>query len=261
MVQNLIKSVSNQKKKSLIDYKQFLKDLDDSYASTRPKEKFQTKKSFSPSTVGYNHGTCPRFWWLAFNGNTWKEEVSGKAVANMENGTYAHDRLEKFISKTKFFKESEREILCSDPPIRGFADLILEDDGVEVVGEIKTIKEQYYMNKEITKTPNDSHLLQILIYMKVLKVKEGFLMYENKNTQDILILPVHMSQQYKTYMKYVFDWMKEVWKAFQLNTIPKNPFRKNSRICSKCPLYDACRDAYEGTVEIKPLEVSVEKVC
>jgi CRISPR/Cas system-associated exonuclease Cas4 (RecB family) len=260
MVENFIKSIANQKKKTLVDYKKFLSDVDAAYAETRPSEKFQVKKTFSPSTLGYNHGTCARFWWLAFTGGVWKEEVSGKAIANMENGTYAHSRLEKFISKTEFFKESEREILSIDPPIRGFADLILEQDGAEVVGEIKTIKEQYYLDKEMTRTPNDSHLLQILIYMKVLKAKEGFLMYENKNTQDLMVIPVHMSKQMKDYMAYVWEWLRETNKAFQLGTIPKNVFRKNAKICGKCPLKDMCREAAEGTIEIKPLEVSIEKM-
>lgn len=248
------------KKKTFIDYKDFIKQIEKAYLSTRKNEEYKKKKTFSPSLLGYSHGTCPRFWYLAFNGAVWKEENTAKGIANMENGSQAHERLQAMIEKTVYHKTTEKEIISEDPPIKGFADVVLQKENDEVVGEIKTIKEQYYINKEITLTPADNHLLQILIYMKVLKAKEGFVLYENKNTQDILILPVHMTKEHKQYLNYVWGWLKEVYKSYSLNTIPKIPFRKNSKICNKCPLYETCRSEDEGFIDIKALEVSVEKV-
>ena len=74
--------------------------IDDAYnARRRPKRDMQ-KKTFSPSTIGYGHGNCPRYWFIAFSGEEFDEKFDATAIANMLNGTYAHERLQKIIAES-----------------------------------------------------------------------------------------------------------------------------------------------------------------
>ncbi len=111
--------------------------LDESYRNTKRADGEMTKKSFSPSSLGYGHGTCPRYWYMAFSGAMFIDDNDAVAVANMAQGTQAHERLQKLISTMPEFRNEEEEIVNEYPPIRGFIDLIMEYDSETVIGEIK----------------------------------------------------------------------------------------------------------------------------
>jgi hypothetical protein len=71
----------------------FAQLLDESYRNTKRADGEMTKKSFSPSSLGYGHGTCPRYWYMAFSGAMFIDDNDAVAVANMAQGTQAHERL------------------------------------------------------------------------------------------------------------------------------------------------------------------------
>ncbi len=131
--------VSNLKFKKVtgeFDPSDFAKMLDDAYLATKRGDQIMTKTSFSPSTIGYGHGKCPRYWYLAFSGVGFIDENDSVAVANMAQGTQAHERLQKLIESTGVLKKVEKEIINEYPPIRGFIDLVLDWKGTEVIGEM-----------------------------------------------------------------------------------------------------------------------------
>lgn len=245
------------KKQDGFDYNLFAQMISDAYESTKRDGAGTQKKTFSPSTIGYGHGNCPRYWFIAFNGADFEDNNDATAIANMLNGTYAHTRLESIIEKTGVLKEKEREILSEDPPIRGFADLVLDWDGKEVIGEIKTTKEEQYLLKQTSMKPSGNHLIQILSYMKVEGAEQGFLLYENKNTQEIVIIPVNMTESNRQLIDGVFDWMREVYKAYTDNTLPMRAFTKTQWACKGCPVKTKCwkeMKAEDGEIFIAPLE-------
>jgi hypothetical protein len=69
MSKNIVKSLKF-KKVDGFDYGEFSKLIDDAYNARRRGKKNTQKKTFSPSTVGYGHGNCPRYWFIAFNGRS-----------------------------------------------------------------------------------------------------------------------------------------------------------------------------------------------
>jgi CRISPR/Cas system-associated exonuclease Cas4 (RecB family) len=244
------------KKNENFDYSEFAKLLEDSYLSMRKDGKNTKKKTFSPSTVGYGHGNCPRYWFIAFNGANFEEQFDAGAIANMMNGTYAHDRLEKIIENTGLLKEKEREILSDDPPIRGFADVVLDWNGAEIVGEIKTTKEEQFALRQSSMKPSSNHLLQILTYMKVTGATEGFLLYENKNTQEVCVIPVSMNERNSSIIDDVFDWMRLVYSAYKNDTVPTRSFTKSTWACKGCPVKKTCwKEMSDGEIDIKELVV------
>jgi CRISPR/Cas system-associated exonuclease Cas4 (RecB family) len=254
MSRELVKNLKYKKTQGF-DPIELGKLLDAAYLDGKNKNKFMKKVSFSPSTVGYGHGTCSRYWYIAFDGTEFSDTFDSIAVANMSNGTAAHDRLQKIFEKTGKLKTTETEVKKEYPPIKGYADVLLNWDGKDIVGEIKTTSQESFLIKQNSMKPSAYHLLQILIYMDVLDTDEGFLLYENKNNQEILIMPIKMTKDNREYLDGVYEWMKEVYSSWEQKELPERPFRKNNKICTNCPVNKTCFSMEEGVKSIPVLKV------
>lgn len=255
MGREIVNNLKFKKNNGNFDPSSFAKMLDDAYLATKRGDQIITKTSFSPSTLGYGHGNCPRYWYLAFSGVSFIDENDSIAVANMAQGTQAHERLQKLINSTGTLKQEEREITNEYPPIRGFIDLVLEWNGKEVIGEIKTAKQEVWDTRQATMKPSANHLLQLLTYMKLTNAEEGFFLYENKNTQEILIIPVQMNERNTKIIEDTFLWLREVWDNFKDGDLPMRPFTKSTNVCKYCPIKKDCWSGQMGTVQIEPYEV------
>jgi CRISPR/Cas system-associated exonuclease Cas4 (RecB family) len=101
------------------------------------------------------------------------------------------------------------------------------------------------------------HLLQILIYMRITGCQYGFLLYENKNTQEFLIIPVEMSEENAAILDRSLDWLRTVRKAWEDQTLPTRPFTRRSIPCKGCPVAASCwaEDAPVGVVDIPAMGV------
>jgi CRISPR/Cas system-associated exonuclease Cas4 (RecB family) len=106
--------------------------------------------------------------------------------------------------------------------------------------------------------PKAGHLIQLLIYMKILGKKKGVLIYENKNNHELLILPVEVDDNYREWIDNAFQWMREVRKAWLDRTLPTKNYRANSKICKTCPIKAACDEAGTGVIKIKSMEGLIE---
>jgi len=241
------------------DPEKFADMLDEAYLNTKRADGEMTKKSFSPSSLGYGHGNCPRYWYMAFSGVVFIDDNDSVAVANMAQGTQAHERLQKLIKTMPEFVSEEEEIINEYPPIRGFIDLIMNYDGETVIGEIKTAKQEVWDTRQSEMKPSANHMLQILTYMKLKNAKEGFFLYENKNTQEILLIPVSMNDKNKQIIEETFMWLQEVWDNFKDGGLPMKPAgaSKTKMPCTYCPIKKACwaKDADPGTVQIELYQV------
>jgi CRISPR/Cas system-associated exonuclease Cas4 (RecB family) len=240
------------------DPEKFASLLDELYLKRKRADGEMTKKSFSPSSLGYGHGNCPRYWYMAFSGAMFIDDNDSVAVANMAQGTQAHERLQNLIKTMPEFRSEEEEILNDYPPVKGFADLVMEYDKEMVIGEIKTAKQEVWdaRQSEMKSTPN--HLLQLLTYMKIKKAKEGFFLYENKNTQEIIVIPISMNEKNTKIIEDTFSWMCEVWDNFKDGDLPMRPpgVSKTKLPCTYCPVKKECYAGLTGTVQIEMLDIS-----
>jgi CRISPR/Cas system-associated exonuclease Cas4 (RecB family) len=250
------KTVPIFRRKSNFDPNELTEILRVGYMSLGRGSNFKTKTSFSPSVIGGYYGTCPRYWFLAFKGAMFDEQANITGLLAMSNGVSVHDRIQSVLSTTGLDVQVEVEVTNDDPPIRGFADLVVDWNGVPVVGEIKTAKHEVYTHRASSGKPLASHLLQVLIYMRILNTKEGFLYYESKNTHDFVILPVIMTEAKSAAIDKVFEWMKVVHYAYEEDTIPKRVFNKSDAACKYCPLAAKCwKEDPEPFIEIPALSV------
>jgi CRISPR/Cas system-associated exonuclease Cas4 (RecB family) len=252
MAKNFLKQVLDKQPTGPIDTKALISKIEEGYTVNRTTE-FKKKKSFSPSSLVYGNGACPRYWFLAFEGAEFEDDADAYASANMQSGIDAHARIQKAITDAGIMVEEEKKVMISDPPIFGFADGILQWGETQPVLEIKTMREESYSYRKHAKPPN-YHLMQLLIYMKILGRKLGVLLYENKNSHELHAIPVEADEESLAWVEHAFDWMRKVRAKWESGEIPKKPYRSNSKVCKTCPLQKACAAAPTGEEKIEPLE-------
>jgi hypothetical protein len=130
---------------------------------------------------------------------------------------------------------------------------MLNWQGEPLLGEIKTMMNEGFEYRKAHMKPKTGHLIQLLIYMKILKKAKAVLIYENKNNHELLLLPVEVNDHYRRWVDQAFDWMRTVRKAWVDRTLPKKNYRSNSKICN-CPIQKACASAEVGELKINSLE-------
>lgn len=239
---------------SFVDKEALIEKIRSGYTINRV-DKFTKKNSFAPSTIAFSHGECPRYWYLAFEGGVFEDNADAYGGANMTAGTKSHERIQEAMGNVPdFLVDSEFKITNNDPPIFGFGDVILNWGGEELLGEIKTMPSEGFEYRKAAGKAKTGHLIQLLIYMKILKKARAVLIYENKNNHDLLIIPVEINDYYKKWVNAAFDWMKDVRQAWETKTLPTKNYRSNSKICKTCPLTKVCADAGVGEIKIKSLE-------
>ena len=79
---------------SFLDKDALIQKINSGYTINRV-DKFQTKKTFAPSTIAYSHGECPRYWYLAFEGANFTDNADAYGGANMTAGTKSHERIQE----------------------------------------------------------------------------------------------------------------------------------------------------------------------
>jgi len=255
MSKNFLNELMQQNKQIASDSSMdaLIEKINSGYVANRG-PRHQQKKTFAPSTIAYGHGECPRYWYLAFEGGEFEDYADPFAGANMTNGTKSHERIQKAIEDSGILIDSEFKITNEDPPIFGFGDVMLNWEGEELLGEIKTAMAEGFEYRKKTRKPKTGHLIQLLIYMKILKKAKAVLIYENKNNHELLAIPVTVNDYYRKWIDQAFDWMREVRKSWEDKVLPKKNYRSNSKICKTCPLAKVCATAGDGDIKIKSLE-------
>ena len=240
---------------SFLDTKELIEKINYGYIAKRG-PKHQQKKTFAPSTIAYSHGECPRYWYLAFEGAVFEDNADAYGGANMTSGTKSHERIQQAMEDAGILKDSEFKVTYNDPPIFGFGDVILDWGGEDLLGEIKTMPSEGFEYRKAAGKPKTGHLIQLLIYMKILNKTRAVLIYENKNNHDLLILPVEVKpgSYMVEWVNQAFEWMRTVRNAWENKTLPEKNYRSNSKICKTCPIRATCDEAGKGELKIKSLE-------
>jgi len=229
---------------------------------------FTKKKSFAPSGVGYGSGRCPRYWYFAFHGAEFKYDNTARERANMDAGTAAGERIAKLFKEAGILNAAEFKIINEDPPIFGYGDLAVTWQGEPMVGEVKTTRDESFQTRASAMKAPGYQLVQLLIYMYVLQKDKGFFVIENKNTHELLIVPVKMTDERRELVEQIFDWMRTVKRHSDADEMPVRPFTPKSKECKSCPVWDECwggyvkqtakregQDPNPGVVDLPPLEV------
>lgn len=252
MARNLIQKVIKKKDNDMIDLSKIATIINEGYVKNASTGlEFVKKKSFSPSKLVWNEGTCPRYWYLAFEGNPWENKNDGPGIANMKSGIDSHERIVEALKDQNIIRWVEKDIPYSDPPIFGRGDGMFCIDEQDILVEIKTTNERNFEYRKQTNTASNSNRIQLLIYMKILNHQLGAIIYENKNTHELLVIPVVPTQEDVDEINSLFDWMRRVKKAFDEKQLPERVSRQGTKMCGKCPLEAVCDSREKGTIKIE----------
>ena len=271
MTKNLLQGIMIKKDngfKPAFDVSGIVEKIQEGYLVDQEPKKM-TKKTFAPSTITYSDGSgvCPRYWYLAFEGSIFESYSTPFDIANMSSGTLSHSRIEKALRHSgiaKIYKKenlktgeledtTEFKVISSEPPIFGYGDCMLVWNDEEIVGEIKTQNNEAFEYRKRANKPKQDHVAQVLIYMKVLGRSKGIIIYENKNNHELLLFPIEVNDNYRSWINNTFDWMNAVHSSWKKKELPIKNYRTNAKICKKCPVKQACVDAGEGVVRIESL--------
>ena len=255
MAKNLLSGIMEKAREDRPSFsaKELINKIESGYLVGRDR-KFTTKKSFSPSTIVYGKGKCPRFWYYAFEGAEWDDDTTPYSAANMKSGIHGHERLQEAMKKSGVMLEDEVKVICEDPPIYGFADGILDVEGEHLVCEIKTMRSESFEYRKQNNSAPSYHLEQLIIYMKVLKFAKGLLIYESKNSHELHVIEVEVDDKYINWVNYAFDWMRDVRASWEKKELPEKPYRSNSKVCKECPVKETCFADAKGDVKIPRLD-------
>ena len=250
MAKSLVNKIVKKKEEG-IDLNKIADHIHEGQFKLNTRSGFTKKKTFSPSTIVFGQGHCARYWFLAFEGNEFEEKNTGINYANMNTGTTSHERIQKALEVQGILEWSEKEIICEDPPIFGYADAMIKLEEKFVLLEIKTTKDEAFEYHKNNKHASKYHLEQLLIYMKILKQKVGAIVYENKNTHEICVIPVVANEKHVEFVEYLFDWMRTTYKAFKDNQLPERAYREGSKVCGSCPVEKVCGSREKGLIKIE----------
>jgi len=242
--------------------------LEEASENMGKKNGFLKKKSFAPSGLGYGSGKCPRYWYFAFHGANFDYKNTARQRANMDAGTAAGQRIADLFQNAGILNSTEFKIISEDPPIFGYGDLAVTWQGEEMVGEVKTTRHESFQTRAASMKPPGYQLIQLLIYMHVLGKEKGFFAIEDKNTHELLILPIKMTAKNQELVDNVLKWMRSVKKHSDEDKMPTRPYTKSTPECKSCPVFDDCWEGYTkktakregsdpnpGVVDLPPLVV------
>jgi hypothetical protein len=142
----------------------------------------------------------------------------------------------------------EIPVTYDSPPITGTADGIIDFGGHKLI-ELKSISNEGFEYRRIYNKPKDDHYRQAQIYMRCLGLDQAFVIYENKNNQQILPILIDVDDDFidKLFTKY-----KKFYKNFVEGNIPDQPYKMTSKNCSGCDLFSHCWSGDNGKKEYEP---------
>jgi PD-(D/E)XK nuclease superfamily len=223
------------------------------YSGYMEEDNWKQKKSFSPSGLFYMNGKCARRWVLSFQGNYYESKATSSNFANMKSGIKAHERIQEAMQNAGITNSIEHKVELDDPPILGYADGVIIHNDERYVAEIKTTSSRNFEYRVLTNKIADYHMGQILIYMVILGVTKGIIIYENRDTNKLHGITIDMTPEYAQYILDVLQWCREVWAMYKSDDLPIRSFRKDSKVCKSCPVEIACDESPVGKTAIRRL--------
>jgi CRISPR/Cas system-associated exonuclease Cas4 (RecB family) len=186
---------------------------------------------------------CSRYWYYLFQGIEVESSFSPQTYRIFDNGHAVHDRIYGYFKEMGILVAEEIPVTYADPPIEGTADGIIDFYGQKLI-ELKSISNEGFEYRRIYNKPKDDHFRQAQIYMRCLGLDQAFVIYENKNNQQILPILIDKDDDFidKLFTKY-----KKFYKNFVEGTIPDHPYKMTSKNCSGCDLYSHCWSVTDGS--------------
>lgn len=204
----------------------------DEHLEKRNSPNFKKVNGFHPSYTNQ----CARYWYYLFEGTEVTTSFKPQTYRIFDNGHAVHERLYGYLREMNILVAEEIPVQYSNPPIEGTADGIIDWYGHKLI-ELKSISSEGFHYRQLYKKPKDEHYRQAQIYMRCLDLPSGYVIYENKNNQEIL--PIHIVRD-DVFIDKLFNKYNKIYTNFLEKKIPKQPYKRSSANCSSCDLAALC---------------------
>lgn len=194
-----------------------------------------------------------------------------------DNGHRTEKRVFDQLAKTKNLKvieDKERKLLCKldDQEITFEIDrhLIDEQTGKKYIADCKAVAEKTFKTIIDTRTPKDSHYVQVQLYLSSEwaqqgGISRGLLYYECKNTQQYILLEFGFDPEIA---KYGYSRAFESFSSFKRNDyVPREFLKGYDWQCNPlyCSFYKYCYSYYltknEKEIELDVLDIRLENAA
>ena len=179
-----------------------------------------------------NAGKCPRQVFFAMK-NYPRKPMEAQALRKIHHKDMVHSKLKNILYSLGIVKATEIEI----PPqelISGRADAIIGMDGKEYVVELKSINSFGF---EQLDRPKDGDVKQLTLYMHYFNIRQGLLVYENKNTQEMKEFEVDYDG---ALARSILDSFASLKQDVDSGRVPEKPHGLEQWQCDYCPYAEEC---------------------
>lgn len=190
---------------------------------------------------------CARYWHYLFEGTEVTTSFNPQTYRIFDNGHAVHERLYSYLREMGILVAEEIPVTYDNPPIEGTADGIIDLDGHKLI-ELKSISNEGFHYRSIYKKPKDEHFRQAQIYMRCLDLPSGFVIYENKNNQEIL--PIFIERD-DAFIDKLFKKYANIYEGFLKGEKPERPYKQSSAKCAACDLQDKCWNDGDTTSSVE----------
>jgi len=132
------------------------------------------------------------------------------------------------------FEYIEKQVENTEYMMRGHVDAILKIAGDMVVADYKSMHSNQFTRLS---EPLDKHIIQIEIYLWLLGLNSGILLYENKDNQKIKMFEVVYNQ---TLIDKILRRASSLIEIIKSKKLPKRPFERDSSQCKACEFVTTC---------------------
>ena len=194
-----------------------------------------SKGVFYPSTLC---SPCERLVYLGYNGLIPPKPIQAKVRRIFDCGDYLGNRFHKYFSDLGLLIAAEQSVKHADPPISGRLDYLIthEKYGRSII-ELKSINDRGF--KLLTTDPKIDHFLQLQIYLNLVGLEHGVVLYENKNDQEVKAFEV---------LQNTMVWDGLLDKCFRIMSMVDIP-----KVCTG-EKYCRCREVEHGTKRSSKME-------
>ena len=128
-------------------------------------------------------------------------------------GDYLGYRFSKYFQEMGILLAEEQPTKLAEPPMSGRYDFLIQHEvyGRTIV-ELKSINDKWF--KALITDPKMDHYLQLQIYLNILNIEHGIVLYENKNDQQVKCFDVSRNAEI---------WEQLIQKCYQIMKLTDIP--------------------------------------
>lgn len=180
--------------------------------------------------------SCPRALYFSMTGEE-GEKINIEGIRRMKMGNKLHESIVGDLFSAGVRIVASEISIPENDFIHGRADVIISHKNELVVVDIKSIAGYGY--KLITDNKlNSEHIDQVNLYLHFFNLKKGLIIYTNKNTQELIEIPVEYNELRALELLENLKILKQKINKKEIPDIPENI---ESWKCSYCKFKETCK--------------------